>query len=496
MKRCAGVMINVSSLPGHYGIGGFGRDTEEFIEEMASMGFTIWQTLPITSLGWGNSPYSGISTFAGNYLYIDLERVPFLSHDEHREAQYNGDIYLTNYEFAKDIKSRCLKLAYSRRDAQMQNDIDCFKESNKEWLIDYAAFMTLKDKFNQKCWCEWEDYKIYSAKIIEDVLRDEYDSVNYYCFEQYLFFNQWENIKVTAHRCGMKIFGDLPIYVCYDSVDVWANTALFMLDKDLQPTKVAGVPPDYFAKDGQLWGNPLYNYKIMAKDNYKWWVKRIVHALSMYDILRIDHFRGLYDYWSVDASEKTAINGKWEKGPREALFKELKKVIPEPNIIAEDLGIIDEEVECFVKRTGFYGMRVMQFAFNDDTENKHLPHNYDKECVAYTGTHDNDTTLGYLLSLPANVQENVLRYVNCELGQGWASGGGQCRATKAFIRMLIASSAEVAIIPMQDLCGYGSDTRMNIPGQAENCWRYRTNYGAINNIDRDFVRTIIGMYGR
>ncbi len=494
--RSAGIMINVSSMPGHYGIGGFGRDTEEFIEDMASMGFKIWQTLPITTLGWGNSPYSGISTFAGNYLYIDLERVPFLSNDEIREAQYQGDIYLANYDFAKETKAKYLRLAYSRRDANIQNSIDLFKEKNKGWLIDYAVFKTLKDKFMQKCWSEWGIYNNYSPELVEEIVRNEYDSVNYYCFEQYLFYTQWDSIKEVAHRCGIKIFGDLPIYVSYDSVDVWANISLFQIDKNLCPIRVAGVPPDYFAKDGQLWGNPLYDYKVMAKDNYKWWVERIAHALSLYDILRIDHFRGLYDYWSVDSAETTAVNGRWEKGPRDAIFKELKKVVNSPSIIAEDLGLIDKEVEDFVKKCGFPGMCVMQFGFNGDVTNKHLPHNYDKECVAYTGTHDNDTTLGWLLSLDQTTLEGALRYVNCDISYGWASGGGQCRATKAFVRMLFASSADIAIVPMQDLCGYGSDTRMNIPGQAENCWRYRTNYSAINNIDRDFIRTTIAMFGR
>lgn len=497
MKRRAGVLLNVSSLPGQYGIGGFSCNADQFVEEIASMGFKIWQTLPITSLGWGNSPYSGISSFAGNYLYIDLERVPYLTRDELNDARYNGDIYLTNYDYVKEVKSKYIKIAYYRRDADMQNHIDKFKEDNSDWLIDYAVFRTLKDKFDQKSWYEWEDkYKRYSLDLIDSLIREEYDSINYYCFEQYLFYTQWSVIKEVACRCGVEIFGDLPIYVSYDSVDVWSNTSLFMLDSDLSPTKVAGVPPDYFAKDGQLWGNPLYNYKAMAKDNYAWLVKRICHGLKLYDILRIDHFRGLYEYWSVDASATTAVCGKWEKGPRQALFNALRKVVPEPKIIAEDLGLIDQEVIDFVKECGFYGMRVMQFGFDDDTENRHLPHNYDKECVAYTGTHDNDTTLGWLLSLPAHILESALNYVNCDISYGWANGGGQCRATKAFMRALLASSANIAIIPMQDLCGYGSDTRMNIPGQAENCWRYRTNYSAINNIDREFVRNMIKLYGR
>ncbi|NLL55974.1 MAG: 4-alpha-glucanotransferase [Clostridiales bacterium] len=500
MKRQSGVLLNVSSLPGRFGIGGFSLEAENFIGEIAALGFRVWQTLPITTIGAGNSPYSGISSYAGNYLYIDPDRIDgeLLTHDEIHDSVYKGDIYLTDYDFVKQSKWHLLQLAYNRITSEIQQKIDDFREKNKHWLNDYAVFMCLRQKFEQKCWIDWDNkYKYYCSKLVDEYIAHNFSQVNYYFFEQYLFYNQWERIKQCAKDYNVQIFGDLPIYVSFDSVDVWSNTDLFQLDKKtLKPKKVAGVPPDYFAKEGQLWDNPLYDYKVMKKDNYKWWTNRLVHMLQLYDIVRIDHFRGLYKYWAVDAGAPNAINGEWEDGPGLKLFDALKKVAHNANIVAEDLGLIDKEVEQFLKESGFMGMRVIQFGFDGDVNNKHLPHNYYPNCVAYTGTHDNDTSLGWLLSLTADVRDSVLNYVSCDNGQGWASGAGSCRATKALIRAILSSTAKLAIIPMQDLCGYGSDTRMNVPGQAEGCWRYRTNYSAINSIDREFIMNMNKTYGR
>ncbi|MGN0767901.1 MAG: 4-alpha-glucanotransferase [Christensenellales bacterium] len=497
MERQAGVLLNVSSLPGKYGIGGFSCNAEYFLNEFAGMGFRIWQTLPITSLGYGNSPYSGISSYAGNFLYVDPERLDgLLTREELAAAEYKGGVYLTDYEYAYATKERLLRTAYSRADEELKEKIRLFAEENAGWLYDYAAFMTLKKLNGGKSWTEWGEYTRYSAKKVKKILADYPEETGYYLFEQYWFFTQWKKIREHASSLGIKIFGDLPIYVCYDSADVWSHVDEFRLGEDFRPVEVAGVPPDYFAKDGQLWGNPLYDYDEMAKNGYKWWVDRIKHMQKLYDILRIDHFRGLYEYWAVPAGAETAREGKWRKGPQKALFDEIKKRVPDIEIVAEDLGIIDENVEKFLEETGFYGMRVMQFGFDGDKRNKHLPHNYDKNCVAYTATHDNDTTLGWLLSLDGGTLESALNYVACDPGYGWADGAGKCRATRAFIRAVMASTADVAIVPMQDLCGYGSDTRMNTPGQADGCWKYRTNYSAINCVDHAFIRNVITTYGR
>ncbi|MCR4661114.1 MAG: 4-alpha-glucanotransferase [Clostridia bacterium] len=496
IKRGAGLLLNVSSMPGRYGIGGFSKETELVLNEIKSLGFKIWQTLPITSLGWGNSPYSGISTYAGNFLYLEPERMfNLLSPEECNSFEYHGEIYLTDYAFAFESKRRMIKLAYSRINDEIKEKMDKFVQENK-WVLDYAVFMTLKEKFNQAGWSTWGKYAKHSTKIVNEVLNEYKEETGYYIFEQLCFYTQWKEIKEYANNLGIQVFGDLPIYVSCDSVDVWANPDQFMLDKDFKPTEVAGVPPDYFAKDGQLWGNPLYNYEHMAKNNYKWWIDRICHTLDLYDIVRIDHFRGLCQYWAVKATEKTAKNGVWKDGPKMALFDELKKVRPDAQIIAEDLGIIDKSVEDFLEETGFKGMRVMQFGFDGDPLNKHLPHNHDKNCVAYSATHDNNTTLGWLLSLDVQTLNDVLHYISCDNSYGWADGAGRCRATKAFIKSIMQSSADIAIFPMQDLCGYGTDTRMNTPGQADGCWRYRTNFNAINQIDYQYIQDLIRTYGR
>ena len=498
LKRSAGVLLNVSSLPGPYGIGSFSADAERFVDEIASMGFTVWQTLPLTVSGMGNSPYSSVSGFAGNYLYIDPERLYGLVGREEIEAtHYRGEYFLTDYDFARYAKRKVLELAYSRLTEDLRQKVDAFVEKNAFWLPDYAVYMTLKESFGQKSWTEWEDkYKKYSVALRDSIVKKRAERVYYYYFEQFVFSEQWQRIRDYAKGYGIKIFGDLPIYVSLDSVDVWSNRKQFLLDKDGKPTLVAGVPPDYFAAEGQLWGNPLYDYAAMKKDGYLWWTERLKRALDLYDIIRIDHFRGLHRYWGVPADAKTAKEGKWYEGPKTELFEALKKVRPDHLIVAEDLGIIDEEVERFVAETGYPGMRVMQFGFDGDPHNKHLPHEYERSCVAYTGTHDNDTTLGWLMSLDDYTRGIAFDYVNCDGGYGWASGGGKCRATKAFVRALFSSCATLAIVPMQDLCGYGSDTRMNTPGVAEGCWRYRTNYGAIENVDREFLREMIRIYGR
>ena len=496
MKRSAGVLLNVSSLPGKYGIGGFSCNAENFLSEFAGMGFKVWQTLPITSPGFGDSPYSGISTYAGNALYLDPERLDgLLKKEELAEWEYKGGIYLTDYEYAKKAKGTLTRLAYSRMTEEIKGETERFREENP-WVNDYAAYMVLKEKNDGKCWTEWGEYARYTPTRARKILKENAYEAGYYIFEQYFFFKQWKHIKEYANGLGIKVFGDLPIYVSYDSVDVWANTGVFKLDKNFKPTEVAGVPPDYFSAEGQLWGNPLYNYAKMGKDGYKWWVNRIKHASELYDLVRIDHFRGLYEYWAVPAGAATAKEGKWEKGPQNKLFDILKTEVPDVEIIAEDLGIIDENVEKFLEETGFHGMRVMQFGFDGDKKNKHLPHNYVKKCVAYTATHDNDTTLGWLLSLGEDTFYDALNYVDCDTGFGWADGAGKCRATRAFIKAIMASVADLAIVPVQDLCGYGSDTRMNVPGQAEGCWRYRTNYSALNEIDHAFVRRMITTYGR
>lgn len=500
MKRSSGVLLNISSLPGEYGIGGFSHEARNIVEQITSLGFRWWQILPVTTVGMGDSPYSGFSAFAGNFLYVDasplIER-GLLTKEEAENAKYRGDIYLINYAHARWAKRYILECAFYRLTDEIKNEVKEFALKNAFWLEDYALYMTLKEIHGMKSWSEWEEpYRTRDKLALKRAAEENRARMEYYRYEQYEFFRQWTSLKNFTNEYGLGIFGDMPIYVCYDSADVWANPQLFQLDGNLKMKKVAGVPPDYFASEGQLWGNPLYDYKKMEEDDFLWFTERIVHNLKMYDMLRIDHFRGLCKYWAVDAESKTAKEGKWLPGPGMKIWKALDKKFPDANIVAEDLGQIDGEVRAYLEKSGFYGMRVMQFGFDGSPDNIHLPHNYIKKCVSYTATHDNDTTLGWLMSLDENTRRNALEYVNCDSSMGWASGGGNCKATKAFIRALLSSSSDLTIIPMQDLCGYGSDTRMNVPGVAEGNWRYRTNYSAIDGIDRNYIVKLNTIYGR
>lgn len=498
MQRSSGVLLNISSLPGEFGIGGFSIDAKNFIEYITTMGMHWWQILPLTTIGDGNSPYSGLSAFAGNFLYIDPYSFEegLLTHDEIVESKYTGSHFLTDYDYAYKTKKALLRKAFSRITPEIKHKISNFRKKHSFWLEDYSVFMALSEYFDNKPWYEWpNEFKFREEKSIEWAQENLSDSIEFYLFEQYEFFTQWHDIKDYAKSCGVGIFGDMPIYVCLESVDVWANPDNFQLDKDMKPKVVAGVPPDYFAEEGQLWGNPIYDYKKMKKDKYKWLIKRIIHNFELYDMLRVDHFRGLHQYWAVPVDSKTAKVGEWVNGPGMAIWKELEKHLPDANIIAEDLGLIDEGVRAYLKKTGFYGMRVMQFGFDGDTKNTHLPHNYSQECIGYTGTHDNDTTLGWLMSLSNESREYILRYVNCN-EKGWLGEHGVSPVIKAFIHSLIASSCNTVIFPMQDLCGYGSDTRMNVPGKAKGNWRYRTNYTAMDSVDRSFILEKNNIYGR
>lgn len=497
-KRGAGVLLNVSSMPSEYGIGGFSRDIDYFLSVMRDMGFSYWQVLPLTTIGEGNSPYSGVSVYALNYLYIDpndlLDR-GLVSAEDIERIKYKGEPYLADYDNAKIIKKDILWTAYSNIDKKIKEELDIFFLDNLNWLQDYCIFMRLKEIYDNKPWCEWEDdFKRYSNINKDKFLKENYSLCYYYVFEQYILFKQWKRIRNVAHSIDMCIIGDLPIYVSLDSVDVWANTHYFQLDKELKPIKVAGVPPDYFAAEGQLWGNPLYDFKIMKKDGYKWWIDRFSRIFSLFDGVRIDHFRGFGQYWAVDRDAENAIKGEWEDGPGMELFKLIKEKFSNNLIIAEDLGMIDDKTREFLKKTGFPGMRVMQFAFTDQ-ESTHLPHNYPINCVAYTATHDNDTTLGWLYNQKEHIREYALSYCGYD-GFGWGAGGGDCKSTKAFIKTLMASSAILIVLPLQDMCGYGSDTRMNVPGVAENNWLYRATYSAFSSIDRDFMLKNNNLYGR
>ena len=493
--RKAGVLLPVSALPGEYGIGDFGQSAAFFADFIGDLGFKIWQILPIGMLGPGNSPYSGGSAFAGNYLYIDIGQIPerLLTDAEKDSAKINSP-YKVDYFGVRNNKLRLLKLAYSRLNPEDFEKINQFKKRNP-WLEDYALYMAVRDEKGVD-WSEWEEgLRLRKKEALEKARARLKDEIGYYEFEQTIFYEQWKSLKKAVNERGMEIFGDMPVYISYNSPDVWAHPENFLLDKELKPVKVAGVPPDYFSPDGQLWGNPIYDYKRMERHGYKWLLERIVHNLELYDMLRIDHFRGFYEYWAVSATAKSAKEGSWEPGPRMKIWKELKKIKPEAKIVAEDLGIIDDGVREYLKETGFPGMRVLQFAFDGSRDNPHLTYNYEKNVVAYTATHDNDTSLGWLYSLPQSARDEVLDYIGVGAFE-WGAGGRNCKSTRAMIKAVAVSAAETCIFPIQDLTGYGSDTRFNIPGVPEGNWEYRITLSTLEDIDPDFIRGTLRRFGR
>lgn len=488
--RSSGILLNISSLPNKYGIGGFGEETEVFSEFIKNCDCKWWQILPITKIGLGNSPYSGESAFAGNYLYIDADKLVkqrLIQPSDAEEAYYSGQPYTVDYDYVKKSKRKLIRKAY---DSIIENDnaeLEIYLSRNREWLLDYAVYMTLKELNNYKPWFEWEDkYKYRNRGAIAELIDKESYRINYFVCEQYLFDMQWKEAKTKINAKGIGIIGDMPIYVSYDSADVWSCPENYQLNEDLLPTKIAGVPPDYFCEKGQLWGNPIYNYDKMKRDNYDWFVKRIGRMFELYDKLRIDHFRAFDRYWAVDYGSADAISGEWVKGAGKPLFDAVKEKYPNADIIAEDLGIIDDGVNKLRTDIGLCGMKVMQFAFDGDNSS-HLLHNFTKDCVAYTGTHDNNTTFGWLYEISPDTRAKLYDYIGVS---GELEGGYNSKQIWACIRALLTSVADTVIIPYQDLCGWGNDTRMNVPGRAEGNWILRITEDSISGVRQDKLRRL------
>lgn len=457
MERGCGVLLAISSLPNTKGFGCFSREAYEFVDFLSSLGMKYWQILPLGHVDPVGSPYSSVSAFAGEPLYIDVESI--LSDEELDFFKLSENLSFNDYKTRKMDALRYIfdKFYYS-------TNIDDFTKENEYWVYDYAVFMTLKNNLKTTYLNFPNCYKNTSSNETIEFIKDHSDEVVYYIFLQYLFFKQWSELKNYANSKGIKIIGDVPIYCSMDSVEMYSSSECFLLGNNDVPTFVSGVPGDYFNKDGQIWNNPLYNYEYMKKTKYAWWVQRLKHLSKLYDYIRIDHFRGFESYFAVPYGEKTVINGKWKKGPGIEIFKEFEKNGIN-NLILEDLGQISDEVRTLKKQTGLAGMKVMQFAFDGDTKNLHLPHDYEKNSVAYLGTHDNDTFMGFLkdkevksriceyLHLPHNVSNEIV--------------------TKMAIENLISTSSDVCILTMQDILGESSAFRMNTPGTSKGNWLYK-----------------------
>lgn len=495
--RRAGVLMHITSLPGKYGIGVMGEDARKFVDQLCEMNFRYWQVLPLNPTDASGSPYCSYSAFAGNIALIDpytLFEKGFVTEADIKECEYDGSIYCTDYDFAYKTRMSLLKKAFTNIDSDSASLIRIFREQNA-WAEDYAYFMALRDFYNEKPWWLWDEKHARYEEAIK-CKGDFEEAVAFYVFTQYIFFTQWRSLKEYANSKNVFILGDMPIYVSRDSADVWSDVSLFEInEKSLAPTHVAGVPPDYFSEDGQLWGNPLYNWKKMKDTGYKWWIHRLECSLKLYDRVRIDHFRAFASYWSVPADSKTAKTGEWLEGPGMSLFDAVKEALPEADIIAEDLGTFGEDVIKLLDDTNFPGMRVIQFGFDPMGDSTHLPHNYPKNSVAYVGTHDNNTILGWLWDANPDERAYALRYC-CFGGNNWGDGGPYSGSCRAVIETVWKSAADTAIIAVQDMVGYGKDARMNIPGTAEKNWAFRISKEGLDSIDKAYYREINHIYRR
>ena len=487
--------MSVSSLPSPYGIGGFGEEFKKFIDFLSRCGFSAIQVLPFNLPDFGNSPYGSCSAFAGNYLYIDpkaLKEEGFISQNELENCTYKGSPYTVDYDFVYKSKREMLNFAFANAFETEKSKVDDFTQSNP-WVWDYALYMAIKENMGGVRWQNWnETYKNYkSACQNAEILKDK---MNFYCFEQYLFSKQYSEVKKYAEEKGIAIIGDIPIYVSADSVDVWKNPELFCLDDDYLPKIVAGVPPDAFSSEGQLWGNPVYAWEKHEKDGFSWWISRLKRTLELYAAVRIDHFRGFASYYTISADASDAKNGEWKKGPGMKLFSEILKAFDKDRIIAEDLGTYSKDVADLLNNTNIKGMRVIQFGF-DDGDSSHLPHNYAQNCLAYIGTHDNNTLLGWLWDLSENQRKKVLDYCGFK-GDDWGKGGYYSESCRAVIETVWKTAASVTVIPFQDLCGFGCDARMNIPGVPKDNWRFRTTFETIDSVDHNYFKKINCLFFR
>lgn len=497
-KRGAGVLMHISSIPSPYAVGVFDNEAKHFIDKISDMGFTYWQVLPFNPVDNANSPYCSPSAFAGNYIYIDPQKLldmGLITQDDVKENEYDGSPYTAAYEYALEKRLQTLKKAFLNIDDEIALKIKEF-EINNPWLTDYAVFMAVKEEENFRPWWEWSNKHSHYFECIKCIYKYE-DKAAFWKFVQYIFYSQWTEIKNYANQKGVAIIGDMPIYVAMDSVDVWSNLQMFMIDeRTLKIEKVAGVPPDYFSEDGQLWGNPIYDWDAMKRDDYSWWISRLEHNLQIYDTVRIDHFRAFASYWEVPAESSTAKVGEWKDGPGMKFFdKVFERFGKDAPIIAEDLGVFGSDVVKLLEDTGFPGMKVIQFGFDPNSDSSHLPHNAEKNSINYVGTHDNNTILGWLWEAGENERKFALDYCHFK-GDNWGEGGYYSHSCRCIIEAVWQSASNIAIIAFQDMCGFGSDARMNTPGVPEKNWRIRTTRETIDNIDSEYFKHINSLYRR
>lgn len=489
--RTSGVLMPISSIPSPYGIGTMGKQARKFVDFLVKGGQKYWQILPICPTSYGDSPYQSFSSFAGNPYFIDLEYLckdKLLTKKECESFQWGSNPKYVDYGIMYESRYALLRKVYARFTKKEPQDFEKFCENEKQWLDDYALFMALKDANGGQAWSNWDkSLRLREKKAMEEATETYSEEIRFYKMLQYLFYQQWNALKTYANEAGIEIIGDVPIYVAGDSADVWANPDQFYLDENLEPIEVAGCPPDAFSDDGQLWGNPLFRWDVMKKDGYTWWTRRIKAMSELYDIIRIDHFRGFDSFYAIPAKDDTAKNGQWKQGPGMDLFCELEKKLGKLPIIVEDLGFLTPSVHKLLKDSGFPGMKVIQFAFDSREESDYLPHTYTNHCVVYTGTHDNDTVMGWMKTAPKASVKYAKEYLNLTKEEGYNWG---------MMRAAWSSVADMAIVPMQDILGLGSEARINTPSTLGNNWKWRATPEQIDAKVAKKLYHYMQMYGR
>jgi 4-alpha-glucanotransferase len=493
MNRSSGIIMHIASLPGKYGIGTFGKEAYEFCDFLKKAGQKYWQILPLGPTGFGDSPYQSFSAFAGNPYFIDfdiLNKDGLLKIEDYDSINFGKSVIDIDYGLIFKEKMKVLRKAYENSKLKNIEELRLFEEEECYWLEDYTLYMAIKSHFSLKSWQTWdEDIRLREPEAIEKYKKLLSDEIRYWKFLQYEFYKQWKALKLYVNNLDIEIIGDMPIYVAEDSADIWGNPEAFLLDKNtLKPLKVSGCPPDIFADTGQLWGNPIYDWNYMEKTDYKWWINRIRQSLNLYDVLRIDHFKGFESYWSIPYGDSTAENGKWVKGPGIRVFNAIKDELGDVDIIAEDLGTLTEETIKLRDDTGFPGMKILTFAFDTDSSNPFLPHNYDKNFIVYTGTHDNDTVRGWMeTTAPKDQVKKAIEYLQLNKEEGYNWG---------FIRGAWSSVADVSIAVMQDFLDLGNEARINLPSTLGSNWRWRVKEDVFTDKLAEKIYKITKVYGR
>ena len=496
MNRAAGILLSVSSLPGRFGIGCFSRSAYDFVDWLKEAGQTYWQILPLGPTSYGDSPYQSFSTFAGNPYFISLDELieeGVLTEKECKNADFGKKADDIDYEKIYKKRYPLLRKAYERSRVSENPDYVRFVEENRWWLSDYALFMAVKDRFEGAPWTEWaEDIRLRWQNAMDYYRRELYYDIEFQQYLQYKFFSQWRRLKAYANEKGIRIIGDIPIYVAMDSADAWAHPELFQLDENNVPTAVAGCPPDGFSADGQLWGNPLYRWDYHQNTGYGWWMSRMWYCFQLYDVVRIDHFRGFDEYYSIPFGAENAKDGHWEKGPGIDLFRCMEQRLGRHQVIAEDLGYVTDSVRKLVRESGFPGMKVLEFAFDSrdsGSANDYLPHNYIENSVAYTGTHDNETITGWFKSITKEERQMARDYL-CD------QHTPAKELYKSFIALVMRSNSRMCIVPMQDYMGLDNRCRMNQPSTLGKNWKWRLVKGELSEELQEEILAVTKRYGR